>query len=321
MKQSIYVFFFLFILFFGCKEDSKEAQEINKIKVEVSISRFDRDIAVAKPSDIPLLKEKYPYLFPEQYADSIWINNLKDTLEISLLKEVDVAFGDFKKHKEKIEMFYKHVLYYFPKERVPKVVTVLSNVDYNNPMILTNEFLLLGLDNYLGPEHKFYQGFQRYIAAGLDQKYLLSDIASVFSKKVVTYPTNDRTFLAQLVYYGKVLYLKDKLIPFESDAIKIKYSQEEMDWAAANEEQIWRNFIENEYLYNTDKKLAMRFIDPAPFSKFQLELDSESPGRLGRYLGWQIVRSFMKNNTVTLQQMLDLPATEIFKKSNYKPKR
>lgn len=321
MKQPIYALFVLFALFFGCKEDSKEAQEINKIKVDLTISRFDREIAAAQASDIPLLKEKYPYLFPEQYPDSIWVNNLKDTLQISILKEVEGAFGDFKEEAEKIERFYKHVLYAFPQERLPKVVTVISNVDYNNPVIITNELVLLGLDNYLGPEHKFYQGFQKYIAAGLDQKYLLSDIASAFSKKVVAYPSNDRTFLAQLVYYGKVLYLKDKLIPFESDAIKIKYSQEDMDWAAINEEQIWRNFIENEYLYSTDKKLALRFLDPAPFSKFQLELDSESPGRLGRYLGWQIVRSFMENNNVTLQQLLELPATEIFKKSNYKPKR
>lgn len=140
-------------------------------------------------------------------------------------------------------------------------------------------------------------------------------------KKVVPYPTRDRTFLGQLVYYGKELYVKDKLIPFVTDAEKIKYSQEDLDWAFVNEEQIWRNYIQNQYLYSTDKNLNKRFLDPAPFSKFQLELDSESPGRLGRFLGWQIVRSFMNNNEVTFQQMLNLSAEEIFKKSNYKPKR
>jgi len=59
-----------------------------------------------------------------------------------------------------------------------------------------------------------------------------------------------------------------------------------------------------------------------PFSKFRLELDSESPGRLGRYVGWQIVRAFMdKNPEVTLTELLDIPADEIFKKSNYKPEK
>lgn len=321
MKQPFYIFLLVFFLFYGCKQESKEAKQIAKVNVSLDIARFDREIADAKPSDIPVLKEKYPYLFPAQYPDSLWVAKLRDTLQISLLKEVNVAFGDFKQQKNDLELFYKHVKYYFPKESEPKVVTVISDVNYNSPVILTNELLLLGLDNYLGKDHKFYQGLQNYIAEGLDKKFLITDVANTFAKKVVPYPANDRTFLAQLVYYGKELYVKDKLIPFVDDAVKIKYTQQDLDWAFANEEPIWRNFIENQYLYSTDKNLNKRFLDPAPFSKFQLELDSESPGRLGRFLGWQIVRSFMDNNNVTLQQMLQLPAEEIFKKSNYKPKR
>ncbi|MCL5245870.1 gliding motility lipoprotein GldB [Cellulophaga sp. 20_2_10] len=305
----------------SCKQESKEAKEIAKVTVTLDISRFDREIADAKPADIPALKEKYPYLFPLQYPDSIWVEKLRDTLQISLLKEVNLAFGDFKKESQDLKMFYQHVKYFFPEEVEPKVVTVISDVNYNSPVILTDNLLLLGLDNYLGSDHMFYQGLQNYIAEGLDKKYLITDVANAFAKKVVPYPTRDRTFLGQLVYYGKELYVKDKLIPFVTDAEKIKYSQEDLDWAFVNEEQIWRNCIENQYLYSTDKNLNKRFLDPAPFSKFQLELDSESPGRLGRFLGWQIVRSFMSNNEVTLQQMLNLSAEEIFKKSNYKPKR
>jgi uncharacterized protein YjaZ len=66
--------------------------------------------------------------------------------------------------------------------------------------------------------------------------------------------------------------------------------------------------------------LNPRFLDPAPFSKFGLELDNESPGRLGRYIGWQIIKAFMDNNAIGLKQMLTMPEEEIFKKSNYKPR-
>jgi uncharacterized protein YjaZ len=63
-------------------------------------------------------------------------------------------------------------------------------------------------------------------------------------------------------------------------------------------------------------------LDPAPFSKFGLELDSESPGRLGRYIGWQIVRAFFdKNPNITPQQLLTLSADDILKESNYKPRK
>jgi uncharacterized protein YjaZ len=59
----------------------------------------------------------------------------------------------------------------------------------------------------------------------------------------------------------------------------------------------------------------------APFSKFYIDIDKESPGRIGVWLGWQIVRSYMNNNEVTLQQLLQTNAEEIFNKSKYKPKK
>ena len=73
-------------------------------------------------------------------------------------------------------------------------------------------------------------------------------------------------------------------------------------------------------MYSTDNMLNQRFLDQAPFSKFGLELDNESPGRLGRYIGWQIVRAFMEKNPVSLKQMLTMSEEEIFKQSNYKPR-
>ncbi len=320
MGKSIFHFLVLLLFFFGCGDGDKVAEEIAKIDIDLKISRFDREFAEASPLDIPLLKKKYPYLFPAQYPDSIWVTKLQDSIQVELLDEVDGTFTDFEKEKMDLASLFKHIKYYFPKYNAPKVVTVTSDVDFNNRVILTDTLLLIGLDNYLGNEHKFYRGIQKYIAFGLDRQFLASDVASAFAKKVVPSP-NDRTFLAQMIYYGKELYVKDKLIPFKTDAQKIGYSPEELNWAQANEEQIWRYFIERELLYSTDNKLGPRFLDPAPFSKFQLELDNESPGRIGRFMGWQIVRAFMQNNDLSLQQLLHLPAGEIFKRSNYKPKK
>src|SRR5690606_29574708 len=155
--------------------------------------------------------------------------------------------------------------------------------------------LLIGLDNYLGPSHKFYSVIPRYVADDLDKKFLVRDVASAFAKKIVP-AIADRTFLSQMIYYGKELYVKEKWMPLVGDDINMGYSQEQLDWAEANEEQVWRYFVEGGMLYDTDSKLGPRFLDPAPFSKFQLELDNESPDRIGRFIGWQMVRAFMKNN-------------------------
>ena len=246
---------------------------------------------------------------------------LTDTLQVELEDEVNKTFKSFDNEAEQIESLFKHVKYYFAGFKSPKVITLISEVNYNDRVILADSLLLLGLDNYLGSEHHFYAGLPNYVAKGLDKSYLASNIASALSKKINKYPRN-RTFLSRMVYYGKELYLIDKFLPDNEDYQKIGYTQEEMDWAIANEEQIWRHFIEQEFLYSTDPKLNQRFLDPAPFSKFGLELDSESPGRLGRYIGWQIVKAFIdKNPNITPQQLLALPADDILKESNYKPRK
>lgn len=317
-RERTIVFLIPLMLLFNCNDADKVEKEIDKINIDLEISRFDREFAKAKASDVPRLRNTYPYLFPA--PDSVWVKKMNDSLQIVLNNEVGTAFQDFDKNSADLESFFKHVQYYFPKYKIPKVITITNDVDYNNRVLLADTLLLVGLDNYLGKDHRFYVDIYDYIAMRLDADFLISDVASTFSGRVVSKP-RDRTFLAQLIYYGKELYLKDVLIPFVTDAQKIGYAPEELEWAMANEESMWRYFVERQLLYSTDNTLNRRFLDPAPFSKFQLELDSESPGQVGRFLGWQIVKAFMNNNSVTVQQLVTLPAEEIFKKSNYKPKR
>src|SRR5690606_18843066 len=108
------------------------------------------------------------------------------------------------------------------------------------------------------------------------------------------------SLIGYMIYYGKELYLKDLLLPEHTDAEKIGYTPEQIGWSEENESYIWTYLVEEKLLYDTNSKLPNRFINPAPFSKFYLEIDNESPGMIGRWIGWQIVRSFMKNNDVPL---------------------
>ena len=111
------------------------------------------------------------------------------------------------------------------------------------------------------------------------------------------------------------------MIPFISDAEKIGYTEAQMEWSQANESQIWSYFIEKELLYSTDSKLPSRFIAEAPFSKFYLQLDNESPGRLGQYIGWQIVKAYANTTGVDVLKILQTEPEEIFRKSKFKPNK
>lgn len=317
------VFFLLTTILLGalsCKQDSKQEEAIAKIEIDFQLARFDREFDAVTEDNLGDLKTTYPYFFSSAVADTTWLAKVKDTLQQELRDEVNKAFKGFTSEKEELTSFFKHVKYYFSGSKIPKVITMTNDVDYENRVIWADTLLLLGLDNYLGEEHHFYQRISRYIAKKLNQKYLVPDVASAFSKTVQSYP-RDRRFIARMLYYGKELYLKDLVLPHFKDADKIGYTDQELQWAQENEEQIWRYFIEEQLLYSTDATLDKRFLDPAPFSKFQLELDSESPGGLGRYIGWQIVRAYMDKTQISLPELMVVPAEELFRKSNYKPKR
>ena len=244
---------------------------------------------------------------------------MQDPLWRELYTEVQKKYGDFEPVKLELETLFKHIKYYFPKTKAPKVITVISEMDYKNKAIYADSLVVISLELYLGKNHKFYQ-FPNYLKQNFEERQIAPDVVSSFSARNIP-PVLDKDLLSQMIYSGKQLYLKDLLLPDYTDAEKMGYSPEQIIWCQENASYMWRYFIEKEMLYSNDQKLISRFINPAPFSKFYLEIDNDSPGQVGAWIGWQMVRSYMKNNDVPLVDLLKTNAKEIFVKSKYKPKK
>lgn len=313
-------FFILLISLFSCDKKSETEAKIEKVDANFELVRFDRKFAETSEETLPQLKAEYPFLFPEQYPDSLWIQKLNDSIQQEIEAEINKEFPEFTEEHDELHSLFQHVKYYFPDFQVPDVITVTSEVDYKNKTIYTGDYLFVALDTYLGEDHKFYIGIQEFLKKNFRKEQIVSDAAAEIAENYVP-KAESRTFLSHMIYYGKLLYLKDRFIPFKSDAEKISYSEDELEWVKSNEDQIWRYFIENELIFDTDSKLYTRFLYPAPFSKFYLQLDSESPARVGQYIGWNIVRAYMEKNDVSINTMLNTSAEEIFNKANYKPKK
>lgn len=317
-KRAILWIFVVLVSFSACKDRPNIEKEVAAIPMKIEVVRFDREFDAASPADIPTLRIEYPYLFPA--PDSVWANKISDSLQRVLRNEVGRTFPDFDLPTRELEPLFKHIKYYDPTFVPPTVITMTNDVDYDHRVIWADSLLFIGLDNYLGPQHRFYEAVPKYVAYGLDARFIPVDVAEAYALQKVPGP-KDRSFLERMVYYGKVLYLKERLLPQVPEEEMLHYTPEQWQWARENEDPIWRNFIENEYLYSTNSDLAKRFLYPAPFSKFGLQLDNESPGRIGQYLGLQIVKAFMERNPVGIWQMADLPGETIFRQSNFKPSK
>ena len=248
------------------------------------------------------------------------MNRKKDSIQIEIFSQVENVFNEAEFLNKKLSNFFSRKKKYYKKFRLPKIISLITDIDYNNRVILTDSILLIGLDNYLGSDHYFYDGLPNFIKEDFKKENIISDIAEEYARKSIL-EKNMYTFLEKIIYHGKILYYKDIMIPNENDHLKIGISQNKLDWAIANESKVWGYFIENEILFNPDINLEKRFIDDAPFSKFFLEIDNDSTEKIGRFIGWNIVRSFMKNNSISFQKMLQLDPKDIYYNSKYKPKR
>ena len=319
MKFKFFIILTVVFFIIQCKKNNVE-DEINSIPISINFDRFDKKFYNIDSFKLNDLKKEYSYLFPEKFDDIVWVNRRKDSLQLILKNAIEKKIENFDFVEDEINYLFKHVKYYFPKTNIPKIVTLINNVDYQSKIIYLDSLVLISLDTYLGKNHEIYNGIPNYIKYDMDISFLSSHIADKFLDRKINYP-NERTFLAQMLYYGKKLYLKEKLLPIKNDTILIGYSKKDFTWAKENEIYIWKYFIEKELLYNTDSKLIRRFLDPSPFSKFYLEIDNQSPGKIGRWIGWQIVKSFMKKNPeVKIEDLILKSSQELFIKSGYKPK-
>jgi gliding motility-associated lipoprotein GldB len=318
MKKYLFlVVFCLFIL--SCDKKNKVESAVTAIPLELKVERFDKIFFETPPQDLEKVKKEFPFFFPPGNDNSVWLHKMQDPMWRELYTEVQKKYADFQPVKIELESLFKHIKYYFPKTKTPKVITIISEMDYKNKAIYADSLVVISLELYLGKDHKFYQ-FPNYLKQNFEERQIAPDVVSSFSERQIP-PVLDKDLLSQMIYSGKQLYLKDLLLPDYTDAEKMGYTPEQITWCQENESYMWRYFIEKEMLYSNDQKLISRFINPAPFSKFYLEIDNESPGQVGAWIGWQMVRSYMKNNEVPLVDLLKTNAKEIFVKSKYKPKK
>ena len=308
-----FLFFLIVISTLSCNDS-------NNHDIEIELERFEDIFFASDINSLNNVKNDFPFLFPAQFEDQIWIDRLTDTIQNEIYNEVKKSFSDFSSQKNSVQDFYGNYLKYDSSYKIPRVITLTTDVDYRKKIILTDSLLLIGLDNYLGENHFFYTSFPKYIQSTFNKENIIIDIAKEYAKEaVIKEKTDNYTFIEKIINQGKILYFTSIMLPKEEPSNIIGYSSLDFQWALENEKDIWSNFSENNYLFKSDINLETRFIKLAPFSKFYLSIDNQSPSMIGKYIGWQIVQSFMKNNSLSLNELVQSNPMYIYNNSKYKP--
>lgn len=114
------------------------------------------------------------------------------------------------------------------------------------------------------------------------------------------------------------MYILATMMPQVQPYDLMGYTKFQWEWSRKYEQAVWNKMLDNKDIYSTDILLIRKYLNEAPFTT---PISQESPGRLGTWIGWQIVNSYMENNQqITLVDLLnDTNYQAMLENSGYKP--
>ena len=330
MKKGLIISLLAIILFTSCKNGKRRLDvDVSKTGMTaVKIHRYDVDLFKVDPADLQrglaALRPQYPFFLDTDLNDTAKLNSMLQYLSNPRTREfheaVTAKYQNLDALEKQLDDGLRHLVYYFPKFRVPRIYTYISGGDYQYPVQFADSVMLIGLDNYLGKDFKPYlaDGVPAYRVARMDAANILPDCMNLLVKIIYPEQIPGNNLLEQIVDAGKRIYLLDALIPAESDMLKIGYNQLQYNWIVKNEKHVWSAVVGNNLLYSSDGKMIRSFLSDGPFTS---EFSKDAPPRLGEWLGWRIVSGYMESHPeVTLNSLMgEKDAQKILSMSGFKP--
>lgn len=321
IKKGLAIFAVLGLLA-ACESNSLNVN-LSKVPYQLQLHRLDRTLfqldTAGFSQGLQKAQNNYPYFFGSG-TERFWKTQRLDPAQIKLANEIEKAFGNAEKLAHELETMLKHYCYYFPETPPIVAVAYLSNLDFDYPVIFADSLLFLALDLYLGENHPAYATQPRYLAQKRQKEFLTRDAAMQIALNYFPQIPPDAPFIQELVFQGVILYFVHALMPNIKKEVLFTYTPQQLEFCNNNERMIWNYFIDNQLLFDTALDPKRRFIYPAPFSKFRTSFDNETPGSIGKWVGYQIVKSYMQENQITIRDLIEnQDQMTIFKNSKYKP--
>jgi hypothetical protein len=330
-KNRVLFFLLVIAILISCQPKEEEKCLVSSdIKIEIDFKSFEDSI----PS-IQTKKQLVDFLtrhtefrdvffgrtnFPN---DSVFINklfrNFTHPAFDTLLIETKKVFGDGHELKEEFRNAFANIKYYYPDFRAPRVETIITGLETD--IFTSDSLIIVGLDYYLGQKAKYRPKLYEYIVKRYEKNFvvpsalLLLGIDTRYDKVNMS----DRTMLAEMIGYGKAYYFAKHMLPCTPDSALIGYSEKEIEGAKENQDRIWKTIIDKEILFSTSQTNKQKYISERPHT---LEVSPDCPGRIGVWVGWQIVNEFAKQNpNISLTKLMEITdAQKILRGSKYSSK-
>jgi len=326
-----FVLIVITLLFVSCNENKQDKPDFDitlKEKIPVKINRYEKALFEIDTADFQnglkeIQQEFLPFL-AANLDDTANVNQLyqfvSDTQLVSLYGQTEKVFPDLGSLETQLSDAFSRYAYFFPDKKLPTVYSYVSDMYYEYPVVKKDTVMVVALDVYLGADFPIYSrlGLPYYRVRCMAPEYIPVDVMKMLYFDELAPVYKQKTLLDRMIDGGKMMVYLDAVLPNTPDSLKICYPQKKLDWAIANEKNIWGFLIENNLLYSTDYDTQTKLIQDGPFTT---GFSNESPARLGIWLGWQIVSDYViKHPETSLEQLFNnTDSQQILKESGYKP--
>lgn len=336
------------LLMWACTPSAEEVP-LDDIDIDFSVHHLEREFLEAAQAlkqnpeldsaalyktyfadDRPFLADWLFYGDMEVASDSllatIMYEFIADEKTLPLMEDVAAAFPeDGPDPVAPLEDFFKRFSHYFPDKAIPRIVTFADGYPRSiqagiEQMFIAPKHLGIGLHYLLGPNYTYYPtDMPQYLRRRLQPEFLPVSVAQRYADAMIPEPAfeTNPALVDHIVHQGIQMVFVDKLLgPSIADSMKLFYTQQQMEWAQAYEQQVYKEIVPD--LYDIDPTLVRRFIDDSPFTS---QLNRESAPRMGQFIGWKIVELYLeKNPDTSLAALIEVrDFKSIFKASGYRP--
>ncbi len=339
-KKLIYILVFVVlavIVFFIIRHFiSKDPLDVDVSDIELSIEveRFDLDLQKVLDGDayenIEKLNEKYADFFEVYNYDIISIGGVENSSYLTYLetflndysvteasKIVKEKYQDMSLVNEELTNGFKHLLYYYPEVKIPRIVSFVAG--FNHSVVVTGDFIGIGLDKYLGSDCELYNmlDIPEYAKAEMTKEQIAIDVMTAWVDDQYPFIPKSENLLEYMIYNGRRQYFLDAMYPEFSESRKNKFTANQLSFCEHFERDMWTGLIENKLLFVTDYFTIRKFVENAPFTA---QFGPDSPPRTVNWLGLQIIKAYVKNNSVSLSELMnETDYQKILNDSGYDP--
>ncbi len=328
VPSRLVLLFAISVIFQSCS-DNRYDVDSSSVSYKLNLKRLDKDLFEKSDKDEKWLRginDKYGDFSFIYFEEIMRIGNPENPMTAGLANRftedpvwsqlqgiVEQKFPDLKSESAELEIALKRYSVHFNTLELPEVVAY--NSGYNVGIYPSEDWIGIGLEWYCGNDHPIIEKlppdlFPQYKVDKMVPEFLVPNALKGFLYYQFNDDDSDKNLLSRMVHSGKVIFISAKLLQTEDYARILNFSNADYQWCEESAYDIWKLLLENDLFFNEDPMQINKLMNDGPFTP---GMPAESPGGVGNWVGLQMVKEFMRNNSdVSLKDLAEMENDQIF---------